>query len=744
MFLSTLEHIFTKQNLKDSFLEISSKSTGIDEISYNEFKSNLSNNIEEIILSIQKGSYIPEPLKKIEINKENSNEKRPIALSSIKDKLIQKVLYIALRDYFEKTFSDKSYAYRKDKSTLKAINRTSQFINEKYHWILKTDIDNFFETINHDKLLKILDRQISDKRVIKLISLFIQVGSFKSFDYFEHIQGVHQGDILSPLLSNIYLDLMDRFLEKIEVLHIRYADDFVVFFKEQQKAIKTKQLLDEFLKTLDLSLGEDKTKITHLKDGFIFLGVHFVGKNRFVDNERLQKSISHLHNLAKTKLGFKAYVDNLNSYLMSLKNYYLKIIIPNSTQHQMLKEHLVESISQKVFQKKSSKKIKTKKDFKILLSQIKFDILFDTQEINDKIELIITKAYEKYLANKSYKDSKTKIDKKKNLYAKKFANDSTIHISREGLFLGISKNKFVIKEFGKVQNSFAMDKVNRIIIEGKGLILSTDVIKKAVENSITIDFIDHNSISYASLITHKSTVTQNITKQAKVLETPLQLYLATQFIKGKAKNQINYLKYLDKYHKILDDKISNMENILEIKIPKALNISELMGYEGSISSIYWNSLRLVIEVPFEKRVTLGAKDIVNSSLNYAYAILYGRVQHFLVHAGLSLNISFLHSIDGNKPTLTFDMIEEFRTFIVDRTIVSMLNKNEPIKLGNDGLLTKSSRQLISKNIKEKLGSYTMWKKESIKIENIIQSQCYKLAQAIDDNTKLYKPFIGKY
>ena len=145
------------------------------------------------------------------------------------------------------------------------------------------------------------------------------------------------------------------------------------------------------------------------------------------------------------------------------------------------------------------------------------------------------------MANKSYKDSKTKIDKKKNLYAKKFANDSTIHISREGLFLGISKNKFVIKEFGKVQNSFAMDKVNRIIIEGKGLILSTDVIKKAVENSITIDFIDHNSISYASLITHKSTITQNITKQAKVLETPLQLYLAMQFIKGKAKNQINYL-----------------------------------------------------------------------------------------------------------------------------------------------------------------------------------------------------------
>ena len=744
MFTTSLDQIFTTQNLKNSFLEITSKSYGLDDISYFEFKKELSKNIEDIILDIKKGTFTPEPLKKIEINKENSNEKRPLALSSIKDKLIQKTLYTSLRDYFETIFSDKSYAYRKDKSTIKAINRTTSYINQRYFWVLKTDIKNFFETINHDKLLKILDRQISDKRVIKLISLFIQTGSFRNIDYFEHQVGVHQGDILSPLLSNIYLDFMDKFIESQEIIHIRYADDFIVLFKEKGEAYNFKNILSDFLKTLDLSLNEEKTKVTHVKDGFIFLGIYFVGKNRFVDNDRLQKSISQLHKLAKTRLGFLAYIEEVNSYLMALKNYYLKIIIPNSTQHQLIKEHLIESISQKVFHKKASQKIKTKKEFKILLIKIKFDILFETQEIPDKIELIIAKAFEKYLANKSYKDSKTKIDKKKNIYAKKFANDSTIHISTAGLYLGISKNKFVVKQYGKVQNSFAFDKVTRIIIEGKGISLSSDIIKKAVQNNITIDFINSDALAYASLITHKSTLPQNINKQAKILQTPQQLYLATQFIKGKAKNQINYIKYLDKYHKILDENISKMESILKTGVNKAQSVEQLMGFEGSISAIYWQSLRVILEAPFEKRVTYGAKDIVNSSLNYAYAILYGKIQHSLVHAGLSLNISFLHAIDERKPTLTFDMIEEFRTFIVDRTIFSMLNKNEPIKLDNDGLLTKSSRQLISKNIKEKLGSYTMWKKESIKIENIIQAQCYKLAQSIEDNTKLYKPFIGKY
>lgn len=743
MFSSKIEYIFNKQKLKDAFFKISSTSKGLDEISHKEFKKDLSKNLDRLIKTILEGKYSPEPLKKIEIKKENSNEERPISLSSIKDKLVQRVLYSSLSDYFDKNFSNKSYAYRKDKSTLKAINRVTMFISEKNHWILKTDINDFFENINHDKLLKIIDKQISDKRILRLISLFLQIGSFKKFEYTEHFDGVHQGDILSPLLSNIYLDLLDKWLEKNEILFVRYADDFVVLSKKEKELEKIKLELEKFLSSLDLKLGIDKTYITHMNDGFTFLGVTFKGKNRQVDNERLQKSISKLHKLSKNKSGFKKYIDELNSYLLSLKNYYLKIIVKNSTQYSMLQNSLIESISHKVYLSKENKTVTTKKEFKILLEQLNLEILFNDEILKDKIELIIAKAYEKYLSQKSYKESSVKIDKKKNQYAKKFADDTTLHISTPGLMLGVSKNKFTIKKYGKVQNSFPIDKVKRIILEGKGYSLSSDVIQKCANESITIDFINRDAQNYASLITYKSTISQMVHKQSLILNTPLQGKLAKEFIKGKAKNQINYIKYLNKYHNILGKNILNMQEIYQ-NIKNVKSISELMGYEGSISALYWDSLRLILEVPFEKRVTFGAKDIVNSSLNYGYAILYGKVQHSLVHAGLSLNISFLHVLDEKKPTLTFDMIEEFRTFIVDRTIISMLNKDEPIKLGNDGLLTKPSRQLISKNIKEKLGSYTMWKKESIKIENIIMTQCYNLSKTVEDNSIKYKAFIGKY
>ncbi len=536
---------------------------------------------------------------------------------------------------------------------------------------------------------------------------------------------------------------MDKWLEKNNILFIRYADDFVILNKNENELKSIKDNLEIFLSTLDLKLGIDKTYITSIKDGFNFLGIHFKGKQKIVNNERFQKTISKFHKLSKTKSSLMKYTKDLNAYLFAINNYYLKIIEKSSTQFSLLEQHLIDSISYKVYICKENKQIKTKKEFKIILSQIKLDIIFDIEIIQDKIELIISKAYEQYLSNKSYKDSKSKIDKKKNKYAKKFANDSTLHINSFGLTLGISKNKFVVKEYGKVKMTFPFDKISRIILEGKGISLSTDVIKKCVENNITIDFLNRNAISYASLITYKAATTQKIQKQSMILNSVMHLQLAKAFIQGKAKNQINYIKYLNKYHKLLDSNILNMEKLFK-NIKKSTTIDEIMGYEGSISVVYWDSIKLILEVPFESRVTFGAKDIVNSSLNYAYAILYGKVQHCLVHAGLSLNISFLHALDEQKPTLVYDMIEEFRTFIVDRTIFSMLNKNEPIKLDKDGLLTKSSKHLISKNIKEKLGSYTMWKKESIKVENIIQTQCYKLAKAIEENKESYKPFIGKY
>ena len=380
------------------------------------------------------------------------------------------------------------------------------------------------------------------------------------------------------------------YLEKHSVAFVRYADDFVMLFKSEAEAKKRLEKLQKYLASLKLRLEESKTSVVHVSDGFTFLGVRFEGRNRSVENERLQKSISKIHTLAKNRSGFAKYIKALNSYLLALKNYYLKIVTKNSTQHQLLQNALVESISHKVYLAKKAKTVTTKKEFKIFLEQIEFSILFEDEIVEDKRALIIAKGYEKYLANRSYKESSKKIDKKKNSYAKKFANDSTLHVNKHGIMLGISKNTFVLKEYGKVFRKYPFDKVTRIIFEGRGFSLSSDVIKKCADNAITIDFIDRDARSYASLISYKSSISQSVHKQALLINTSKQLELASAFITGKAKNQINYLKYLNKYHELLERQIDSMEkNFIKIKLVSSVN--EFMGIEGSIAASYWEAIK---------------------------------------------------------------------------------------------------------------------------------------------------------
>ncbi len=204
MFKKPIENIFTLQNLKSAFADISSKAVGLDEMSVKVFKEDLEINLLELKKRVIDSSYTPEPLKHIKIKKSAVGEFRPIGIGALKDKIIQKTIVMELGGYFEKHFSDKSYAYRPHRGSLKAISRVKNFLQRGQIWVYRSDIANFFEMIDHDKLLSLLLQQISDEQIVALIALCIKNGSFQRYKYLEHFEGIHQGDPLSPLLSNIY------------------------------------------------------------------------------------------------------------------------------------------------------------------------------------------------------------------------------------------------------------------------------------------------------------------------------------------------------------------------------------------------------------------------------------------------------------------------------------------------------------------------------------------------------------
>lgn len=576
MFKKTINDIFTIDSLKYVLKLINPNSMGIDKVSIEDFICNLDKNLNELLKQLLSNTYIPEPVKKIEIIKEKKN--RVISICSIRDKIVQKILSIELLEYFDKIFSDKSYAYRLNKSHIRAINRTTNFINEKNTWIFKTDIKNFFDNINHQILIEKLKKHILDENIINLIHLFLKNGGFNNYDYIENIEGVNQGDIISPLLSNIYLDEMDKYLESKEINFVRFADDFIILAKNNFNLEEIKKNLISFLNKINLSLNNEKTYISNINKGFEFLGVLFKNNEKFIENNRLQRIQSKIYSFSRISSSLEDFVSLINDYTKKLENYYFKIIKKDSKQFKVLEETINESIFRKIKILKESKLLSSKKELFDSIKKIYFFTFFSTKDFDKIISSIINNAILSDKKISQVKTSNPKINKKVNSYSKNFSNLSTLHISEFGLFLGISKNQFVVKKSGKVIKSFPQNLIKRIVINNKGTTISTDVIQMCCQKNIPLDFIDLNYNPYASIVTYNASISQNAQKQLSLLNTSKQFDLSLAFIKGKTKNQINYIKYLSKYHINLKENIELMEKNFNLMEEKNIQINQLMGY----------------------------------------------------------------------------------------------------------------------------------------------------------------------
>ena len=195
----------------------------------------------------------------------------------------------------------------------------------------------------------------------------------------------------------------------------------------------------------------------------------------------------------------------------------------------------------------------------------------------------------------------------------------------------MSQGKFVLKDKGVTKHKFPINQISQIIINAQ-ISLSSAVIKECAKKKISINFIDEKTnLSYATLISANSAISKTAASQISLLKTKRPLRIAQQFIIGKLKNQINYLKYLGKYHKSLSSEIATMQEILKLRVPGAASVNELLGFEGSAATAYWQAIAKVIDYKFgfSGRVGKGATDIVNSALNYGYAILYSK--NFKIH-----------------------------------------------------------------------------------------------------------------
>jgi RNA-directed DNA polymerase len=284
-----------------------SVTAGMDGMTMKVFEERLEENLRQLREDLKAGTFVPLPVRRVAIREEKAGGRvkvRRLGIPAIRDRIVQEALRMVLEPIYEADFHERSYGFRPNRCTMDAVTFLRNRIlapTSRYYWVIEGDIASYFDTITHRKLLRVLKRRIRDRKLLRLIWQFLRAGVMEGKLFRDTKRGTPQGGIASPALANVYLHELDRYMEQYtglslrekrqrrkqglaNFLYVRYGDDFVVLCngtKAQAEAMR--QELHQFLKMdLKLELSLEKTKVTHVDDGFKFLGFWLqrkVGRN---------------------------------------------------------------------------------------------------------------------------------------------------------------------------------------------------------------------------------------------------------------------------------------------------------------------------------------------------------------------------------------------------------------------------------------------------------------------------------
>ncbi|HAY3874633.1 TPA: group II intron reverse transcriptase/maturase [Escherichia coli] len=290
-----LEKIIDRNNLNQAFKRVKANkgSHGIDGMKVDELLQYLKENGDGLRQSILDGSYKPNPVRRVEIPK-SDGKKRPLGIPTIVDRVIQQAIAQVLIPIFEEKFSENSYGFRPNRSAHQAILKCKQYMDNGYKWAVDIDLEKYFDTVNHDKLIGLVYKEVKDIRVISLIRKYLQAGVMMNGAVNTTEKGVPQGGNLSPLLSNIMLNELDKELAKRGLNFCRYADDCNIYVKSKKAAERVMHSITKFIEEdLKLKVNKDKSKVDRpwkLK----YLGFSFYNKKNEMGIRVHSKSIEKL------------------------------------------------------------------------------------------------------------------------------------------------------------------------------------------------------------------------------------------------------------------------------------------------------------------------------------------------------------------------------------------------------------------------------------------------------------------
>lgn len=755
------QRLCTIEALYRAWQHIKEKNTsgGIDKKTVDDYAVGIDNNLANLLNSLVEGKYVQQPYKEIFIDK-NASEKRRLGLLTVNDKIVQTAVSQTITPIFEQHFLKVSYGYRVHLGPVKAIHKVNHLITqEKYSWVAFCDIDNFFDTIPHDLLFKRVTSFLNSPGIIELLKMFVKMGRVnKHMSWKDSKCGVPQGGVVSPILANFYLHPLDKLMVDNNYGFVRYADDFVILGKSETEAKSALSKAIEFITNhlqLTLNTGSEVIPVT---DGFEFLGILFKDKQLSMSEAKYNRLVAKLN--SASHIGNEFITKKLRDVMHGIRIFYCKLVPQEILSN--LDDQLINILNTRIAELHVGKNRQRE-----LINQIR-QLEFFCNKHNFQRADYVKKMFIDNINTKS--PIKTKkpnltpiksdkaVTKRKQEYQKIESEGFDLVLSTQGLFVGRRENRLIVKKKGIIIQEVKLINLKNITILSDGISFSSNVIEACAEYKVSIDFLKRDGLPYAMVHSPVFFEAKTGIGQLEAYKNEKCYHLVKKFVWGKIINQSNLVKYYGKYYQKRNTDFSKefkqtIDSLKKYSI-SALNLNRadldtfrqsMFGIEGQASLCYWEAMSHIvnIHIPFATRQRQGATDLVNCMLNYGYGILYSRVSEAIIRARLNPNLSYLHKPENNRPSLVYDLIEEFRQQTVDRVIFAIITKCKNLNV-TDGQLDERTKKFVATKIIERLNTVEIFRRREMRLFEIINFQACSVALYLEGEINIYKPYIKKW
>lgn len=328
VWFSLIDKVYRPENLQAAFKHVAANggAAGVDGVSVPMFGRDEGANLGRLARELREGMYQPQEVRRVWIPKPGQKELRPLGIPTVRDRVVQTALRNVLEPIYERDFAEHSYGFRPGRGCKDALRRVEALLHQGYTWVVDADLKGYFDSIPHAKLMERIKTKIADGRVLRLLEAYLTQKVLDGLTEWTPEAGSPQGAVISPLLSNIYLDPLDHALADAGYEMVRYADDFVVLCRSEREAREALERIRMWTQAHGLQLHPEKTRIVEAAQagGFDFLGYHFERGKHWPSRKSLAKLKDAIRPLTRRLNGHRleAIVARLNPKLRGWYGYF--------------------------------------------------------------------------------------------------------------------------------------------------------------------------------------------------------------------------------------------------------------------------------------------------------------------------------------------------------------------------------------------------------------------------------------